>query len=61
MHVPFLMSRIMMFSLLLETVLSVRTCWFYNIVTLHSLLYYYYYIETVPFTLFETMHLKKVQ
>jgi len=36
MHVPFLVSRIMMSGLLLGRVLSVRTCWFHNMVTLLS-------------------------
>jgi hypothetical protein len=35
-HVPFLLSRIMISSLLLGIVLLVHTCWFHNIVTLHS-------------------------
>jgi len=34
MHVPFLLSQIMMSDLLLGTVLSVRTCWPHNMVTL---------------------------
>jgi len=36
MRVPFLLSRIMMYGLLLATVLSVCTCWFHNRVTLPS-------------------------
>ena len=36
MQVPFLLSRIMTSGLLLETVLSVRTCWFHNMVSLPS-------------------------
>ena len=38
MPVPFLFSRIMMSGLLLETVLSVRTCCFLNLVNLTLLL-----------------------
>ena len=34
MHVPLLLSRIMMSGLLVGIVLSVRTCWFHNVVTL---------------------------
>jgi hypothetical protein len=34
MHVPNLLSRIMMSGLLAGIVLSVRTCWFHNVVTL---------------------------
>ena len=33
MHVPFLLSWIMMSGLLLGIVLSVHTCWFHNMVT----------------------------
>ena len=33
-HVPFSLSQIIMSGLLLETVLSVCTCWFYNMVIL---------------------------
>ena len=36
MHVPCLLPQIMMSSLLLGIVLLVHTCWFHNIVTLHS-------------------------
>ena len=36
MHVACLLSRIMMSGLLLGIVLSVRTCWFHNMVTLSS-------------------------
>jgi hypothetical protein len=36
MHVPCLLSRIMISSLLLGIVLSVRTCWFHHMVTLPS-------------------------
>jgi hypothetical protein len=39
MHVPCLLSRTMMSGLLLGIVLSVRTCWFHNMVTLLSCLY----------------------
>ena len=33
-HVPFSLSQIIISGLLLGTVLSVRTCWFHNMVTL---------------------------
>ena len=36
MHVPCLLSRIMMSGLLLRIVLTVRTCWFHNMATLPS-------------------------
>jgi hypothetical protein len=36
MHVPFLLSWNMMSGLLLGIVLSIRTCWFHNMVTLPS-------------------------
>ena len=36
MHIPFLLSWIMIPGLLLEIVLSVRTCWFHNMLTLPS-------------------------
>ena len=41
-RVPFSLSRMVMSSLLLGTVLSVCYCWFLNTVTLRSRLYYYY-------------------
>jgi len=43
MHVPFLLSRIMMSGLLLGIVLSVCTCWSHNMVALILYYYYYYY------------------
>jgi hypothetical protein len=40
-HVRSSLSRIMMSDLLLGIVLSVRTCWFRNVVILPSWYYYY--------------------
>jgi hypothetical protein len=37
-HVPLSLSRIVMSSLLLGIILSVRTYWFHNVITLPSLL-----------------------
>ena len=39
MHVPLLLKWIMMSSFLLGIVLSVHTCWFHNMVTIHSWLF----------------------
>jgi hypothetical protein len=51
MHVPFSLSRIIMSGLLLGTVLSVFTCWFYSIVTLLLLLLLLLLFTAIEFSL----------